>query len=155
MQRKTIWMLLSVIGTLGSLSLKSCGRETIEEVYIKSYVYSNNTEHSIKIKKWLDGEMLTYDLQKSGKIEFRNEFNGGGCLIDNVVQTSFSPNSDCLLIISDSLEIVFDGSRSYVLKPSDNIETNILREANYEHDRKRNKEDFRYSFTEKDYMKAN
>ncbi len=154
MVQKTIWMLLLVIGILSSLIFQSCGQEEVEDISIKSYKYGNQTEYSIVIHKWLNNTEIVYELSQSGQqIEFKNEFNGGGCFIDDIQQTTFSPDSDCLLINADSIKIIFDNSKSYWLKPSDNVDVNILKEVNYT--KQGNREDYSYSFTNKDYQYSN
>ena len=157
MGQKTIWLLLLAIGILNSSILQSCRQELIvEKVIIRTYKYVNNTGHSITIKKWqLNDFMIAYDLPSSNEIKFKVEFPFGDCSIDDGKRvTSFNANSNCLLIISDSLKIIFDDSKSYSLKPDNNIKINILKEENYEHAKEGNIEDFSYYFTSKDYENA-
>ncbi len=155
MQQKITWMLLLIIGTLSSPLFQSCGQGEVEDITIKSYKYYNQTKYSIVVHKWLNNAETVYELPQSGQIEFKNEFNGGGCFIDEIQQTAFSPDSDCLLINADSLRIIFDDSKSYWLKHSDNVDVNILKEGNYDYTKQGNREDYLYNFTDKDYQNSN
>ena len=155
MARKTTWMLLLFTGILSSSLFQSCGQEIVEKIFIKSYRYDNQTDYSIVIHKWINNIEKVYELSQSGQIEFKNKFNGGGCFIDEIPQTAFSPDSDCLFINSDSVRIIFEDSKSYWLKPSDNVDVNILKEVNYEYTKKANREDYLYIFTDKDYQYSN
>lgn len=155
MAQKITWELLLIIGIVSNFLFQSCGQGEVEYIHIKSYKYDNQAGYSIVIHKWLNNAETVYKLPQSGEIEFKNEFKGGGCFIDEIQQTAFSPDSDCLLINSDSIRIIFDGSKSYWLKPSDNVDVNILKEVNYQYTKQDNREDYLYKFTDKDYQNSN
>ena len=155
MERRIIWMLFLIIGILSSSLFQSCGPGEVEYRHTKSYKYNNQTEYSIVIHKWLNNAEAVYALSQSGQIEFKKEFDSGSCFIDEIPQIGYYPGLGCLLIRADSIEIVFDNSKSYWLKPSDNIEVNILKEVNYDYTKQRNREDYLYNFTDKDYQNSN
>lgn len=154
MLQKTTWTLLLIIGLLSSFLFQSCGKGDVEYINIKNYNYTNQTNYVITISKWLNNVENKYEISKSGKINFRMEFNGGGCFIDNVNQTAFNPNSSCLLIIADSIKIVFDNNKKLTLKQGDKRDINILNESNYNFNKAGNIENFNYVFTQKDYLEA-
>ena len=148
-------MLLLIFGLLCSFFLQSCGKGEIELINIKNYKYSNQTNYAITIYKWHNNVEYKYEISSSNNIEFRMEFNGGGCFIGNVNQTTFNPNSDCLLLIADSIKIVFDNTKKLTFKRGDTRDISILNEINYNYKKIANTENYEYSFTQKDYDLAN
>lgn len=154
MEQKQNYMILLIIGILSSLLTNSCGKEDIERISIKSYIYTNNSGHSLSIMSWKGSNTDIFDLIQSQKIEFRYEFNGGGCFINGINE----PNSsaiECLLVSSDSLKIIFDDNKTLIFKPEGERNINILNEDNYEYSQNGNNELFKYGFSEKDYLEAN
>ena len=151
MEQRTTWILLLIIGLLSSFLFQSCEKGEVEYINIKNYKYINQTNYAITIHKWLNNIENKYEISNSDKIEFRMEFNGGGCFINNVNQIAFNPNSDCLLINADSIKIVFNNTKKLTLKQGDTRKVNILNEANYISKKSGNVENYEYSFTQKDY----
>jgi len=151
MEQKTIYMKLLIIGMLSSLFI-SCNN-TIEKTYFDTYVYTNNSSHSILIEKYANESKITYELPKLKTINFKLELNSGDCNIDNNQMTSVL--GGCLLIFADSLKIIFDNDKSILLKPKDTRDINIFNEGNYENATVGNKSTHNYIFSEKDYLEAN
>jgi len=153
MGQKTNCMKLLIIGILSNIIITSCGEDDIEKIEIHSYTYTNASAHSLSIIKWNNGDIDTFDLIQSQKIEFIYKFNGTGCSIDGTNMPDKLPQ-DCLLITSDSLKIIFDDGKSILLRPNEPRDINILIETNFEKISEGNKKLYNYRFSEKDYLEA-
>ena len=130
---------------------QSYGTDIVEHVAIKNYKYDNQTEYSIVIHKWRNNNEFEYELLPGTQIRFKAELTGtsSSCYIDDVRERGY-----CLLIIADSVEIIFDNSKSYLLKSLENFSVNILNRENYEYDRQGIQEYYSYQFTDEDYNHA-
>ena len=152
MRRNQHYTIVLIIGILSSLAFR-CGEPEIDENFTKRYTYTNETNYSIRIEDWQEGNRDSYLLEPSKQIVFQVELGiGGNCMVDGIeIDTS---DLNCLLVTSDSLKIVFDDSKSMIFKQSDPGDVNILNEKNYTYEKKGQLENFWYAFTQKDYDKA-
>ncbi|MCF6213271.1 MAG: hypothetical protein L3J45_04515 [Flavobacteriaceae bacterium] len=144
-------MKLLIIGMLSSLFI-SCNN-TIEKLFTKSYQYTNNSGHLLSIMKWKESNVEVFNLSPSQSFQFDYEFNGNGCSINKTDKPNMSA-SECLLVNSDSLKIIFDDNKSILLKKEDERAINIFNEKNYSYSRIGNQEFFSYEFTNNDYQEA-
>ena len=146
-------MIVLIIGILISL-VYSCDKGEIDKLYTKNYTYANETNYSIKIEDWKGGISKSYNLESSKQIVFKIELGiGGTCMVNNLE----SSESNCLLVMSDSLKVIFDNTKTLTFFQQDDTDTrdvNILRESNYSYEKNGQVEDFRYAFTQKDYNLA-
>lgn len=156
MEQKTTWMLLLAFGILSSLLLQAC-KANIDSHHLTTFRYVNETSHTIEIKKWRKNVEKTYKLEPLDELKFKHRLPKGPCYINGIIQN----NNRCTFVSSDSLRIIFDGSKSYLLKHpglgGKRISVNILDfinnytsiPCNY-----KTCEYLEYRFTEKDYQYA-
>lgn len=150
MKQKQNYMIVLIIGIIISLIYK-CDKGEIDKLHTKNYTYANETNFSIKIEDWKSGINKSYNLESSKQIVFQIELGTGGtCTVDNVE----SSESNCLLVMSDSLKVIFNNTKMLVLKQNDTRDVNILKEVNYRYEKNGQVENFRYAFTQKDYSLA-
>ena len=150
MEQKQNYMIVLIIGVLISL-IYSCDKGEIDKLHKKNYTYANETNFSIKIEDWKSGISKSYNLPPSKQIVFKIELGTGGtCAVENL-ETS---ESNCLLVMSDSLKVIFDNTKALILKQDDTRDVNILKEINYSYEKNGQVENFRYAFTQKDYNLA-
>lgn len=149
MEQKRNYMIALIIGVLSSLAY-SCDEGEIYRLHIKNYTYTNETNFSIKIEDWKGGISKSYNLAPSKQIVFEIELELSNCRVDGVE----SSESNCLLIMSDSLKVIFDNTRTLILKQDDPRDVNILKKVNYSYEKNGHVENFRYAFTQKDYNLA-
>ena len=149
MKRHQTYMILLIIAILTSL-FNSCGEGIIDKLYTKNYIYTNETNFSIEIEDWKDGISKAYTLAPSTQIVFQVELGLGNCTINDIETSS----NNCLLILVDSLKVVFDNTKTLILNQNDTRDVNILMEVNYDYKKNGQVEYFNYSFTQKDYEQA-
>ena len=159
MLRKTTWMLLLAFGILSSLLLQAC-KADVDSYHLATSRYVNETSHTIEIKKWRHNVETTHKLEPLGELKFKLRLPYGPCYINGIIQN----NNRCTLLYSDSLRVIFDGSKSYLLKHpglgGKRIGVNILdfinnyTSTNTPCDYYNDCTHREYRFTEKDYQYA-
>ena len=65
-----------------------------------------------------------------------------------------SDKSDCLLLYSDSIKIIFDNSKFLEFNSDTNSNLNILKQENYNSENTNDEYNYEYSFSELDYNNA-
>lgn len=146
---------LIIGGLISIVCFTACDKELVEALQINSYIYKNNTEHTITLKKVLDGNTYEYQLKPSEEINFKATLGtGGSCSINGATTTTFNPDANCLLIHSDSLQVIFNSTKSYILTRTAIGEENVLKVENYQMKKVNNHTTYTYTFTEKDYNRA-
>ena len=160
MLQKTTWTLLLAFGILSSLLLQAC-KADVDSYHLTTFRYVNETSHTIEIKKWRKKVETTYKLEPLDELKFKRRLPNGPCYINGIIQN----DNRCTLASSDSLRVIFDGSKSYLLKHTGlggkRISVNILdfinnytstnTPCNY---KTKTCEHLEYRFTEKDYQYA-
>lgn len=158
MEQKTTWTLLLAFGIASSLLLQACeGNDGY--AHLSTLRYVNETSHTIEIKKWRKNVETTHKLEPLGELKFKHRLPTGLCYINGIIQN----DNRCTFASSDSLRIIFDGSKSYLLKHpglgGKRISVNILDFINNytstnNHCNYKTCEHLEYRFTEKDYQYA-
>ena len=159
MEQKTTWTLLLAFGILSSLLLQAC-KADVDTISLFTYRYVNETSHTIEIKKWRKNVETTHKLEPLGELKFKLRLPYGSCYINGIIQD----NNKCTFVSSDSLRVIFDGSKSYLLKHTGlggkRISVNILdfinnyTSTNTPCDYYNDCTHREYRFTEKDYQYA-
>ena len=164
MERKTIYIAFLLFGILSSL-IYSCDEgedcdfpPSLISSKKHTYTYTNETNFSINLEYWKGGISTSYNLEPSKKIIFHDEGSLRNCTVDGIK----SSENWCVLVLADSLKIIFDNTKILTLKQDDTRDINILKVVNYsiefeEYDQIEEYDEIwnlRYSFTQKDYNLA-
>jgi len=141
MARKTILMMLLIIGMLSSFT--SC-KKNIEKTYFENYAYTNNSNHTIQIQCYYTLSNVresVYTIEKGTELQLKQELSFG--------------QIDSLIINADSLKITFDDAKNIIYHRSDTSRYNIIERNNYEVSGENEKErTYQYIFTDNDFDQA-
>ena len=142
---------LLIFGILSNLFLISCGEGEIEHITRRAYNYNNSTLHTLKIQEWKQGNQTVFTIRSNEALNYKITLGTGGvCKINGAI----SESSDCLLIHSDSIKVIFDNSKFIFFERDKNSSMNILKRENYDYEKVNNEQVYSYSFTESDYENA-
>lgn len=142
---------LLIFGILSNLFLISCDEGEVERIIRRAYNYNNSTLHTLKILEWKQGNQTVFTIRSNETLNYKITLGTGGvCKIDGAI----SESSECLLIHSDSIKVIFDNSKFLFYERDNNSSMNILKQENYNYMKVNNEHIYSYNFTELDYESA-
>lgn len=147
MKHQMRYKILLIFGIFSNFFV-SCDEGEVDKIFIENYSYINTTEHLIRIQEWKNGNLTEHSILT--KDILLNSITLGmesKCSINGNV----SDNSDCLLIYSDSIRVIFNNLRFLEYKRNTNSNLNILKTDNYITDKINNVTNYKYNFTELDF----
>lgn len=151
MKHQIMYKTALIFGIISNLFFVSCNQGEVEYITKEVYSYNNSTNTSIIIKEWKQNSLSIFTLgQNETLVNSVILGTGGECSING----NISNNSECLLIYSDSLKVIFNNSKVLEFNRDINSNLNILKQENYNYNKINNKRIYTYNFSELDYESA-
>lgn len=151
MKHQRMYKTLLIFGILSNLFLISCDEGEVERIIRRAYNYNNSTLHTLKILEWKQGNQTVFTIRSNETLNYKITLGTGGvCKIDGAI----SESSECLLIHSDSVKVIFDNSKFLEFNKESISNLNILKQENYDYEKINNEHTYTYNFLELHYDNA-
>ena len=149
MKQKKILKIPLIFGILSNLLIGCSDGES--KIITETYNYINSTQYNIRIQEWKQNNMNEFIIAPQQSLFYKIILGvGSSCSING----NMSDKSDCLLLYSDSIKIIFDNSKFLEFNSDTNSNLNILKQENYNSENTNDEYNYEYSFSELDYNNA-
>lgn len=138
-----------IFGILSNLLIGCSDGES--KIITETYNYINSTQYNIRIQEWKQNNTNEFIIAPQQSLFYKIILGvGSSCSING----NMSDKSDCLLLYSDSIKIIFDNSKFLEFNSDTNSNLNILKQENYNSENTNDEYNYEYSFSELDYNNA-
>lgn len=149
MKLKKILKIPLIFGILSNLLIGCSDGES--KIITETYNYINSTQYNIRIQEWKQNNMNEFIIAPQQSLFYKIILGvGSSCSING----NMSDNSDCLLLHSDRVKIIFDNSKFLEFNSDTNSNLNILKKENYNSENTNDEYNYEYIFSELDYNNA-
>lgn len=149
MKQKKILKIPLIFGILSNLLIGCSDGES--KIITETYNYINSTQYNIRIQEWKQNNMNEFIIAPQQSLFYKIILGvGSSCSING----NMSDKSDCLLLYSDSIKIIFDNSKFLEFNSDTNSNLNILKQENCNSENTNDEYNYEYSFSELDYNNA-
>lgn len=141
MKQKKILKIPLIFGILSNLLIGCSDGES--KIITETYNYINPTQYNIRIQEWKQNNTNEFIIAPQQSLFYKIILGvGSSCSING----NMSDKSDCLLLYSDSIKIIFDNSKFLEFNSDTNSNLNILKQENYNSENTNDEYNYEYSF---------